>query len=387
MIRVLYISLLLFFLLGASCIEEFQPVIPGADNLIVVEGNILEGTAGAKIALSRSFDFGQNRVQRILDAEVIIRDDQGNSSALSMTDPGIYESDTTELVGVPGRSYQLYVKIPPAIELESEWELLRPSANLENVRVEWEQKEDDIGPTEGVQLYVDTDAENGGASHFRWEYEETWIFRVPYPATGVWNTQTNIPEPFPNSFRPQTCWKTQISSDVFIGSTEGLVGQRIADVPVRFISIRGNELRLRYSILVKQYSIGPDTHEFWRRLKNVTEDLGTLFDPIPTEIKGNVKYLNRDIEVLGYFSADGYQEKRIFIDRADLPMAPIRTGFEECRLDTVDRFDVNSEIITGNVYVEDIYGPFGSLIGFGVTQARCADCRLSGSIERPDFWD
>ncbi|MEL6255855.1 MAG: DUF4249 domain-containing protein, partial [Bacteroidota bacterium] len=374
-------------LLGSSCIEEFQPVIPGADNLIVVEGNILEGTAGAKIALSRSFDFGQNQPTRITDAEVVIRDDQGNSSTLNMTDPGIYESDTTELIGIPGRSYQLYVNIPPAIELESEWELLRPSADLESVRTEWKQVDDEIGPTEGLQIYLDANAENGGASHFRWEYEETWIFRVPYPATGVWNTQTNIPELYPNSFRPQTCWTTQKSTEVFIGSTEGLIGQRIADVPMRFISIRGNELRLRYSILVKQYSIGPDTHEFWRRLKNVTEDLGTLFDPIPTEIEGNIKNLNRDIEVLGYFSADGYEEKRIFIDRADLPMVPIRTGFETCNLDTVDRFDVNSEIIVGNVYVADIYGPFGGLIGFGVTQARCADCRLSGSIERPDFWD
>jgi len=387
MIRVISISLLLIILLGSSCIEEFQPVIPGADNLIVVEGNILEGTAGAKVALSRSFDFGQNQPQRITGAEVVIRDDQGNSSTLTMTDPGIYESDTTELVGIPGRSYQLYIKIGPGTELESEWELLRSSATLENVRTEWEQREDDIGPTEGLQFYLDANAENGAASHFRWEYEETWIFRVPFPATGVWNTQTNIPDLYPNAFRPQTCWKTQTSTEVFIGSTEGLVGERIADVPLRFISTRGNELRLRYSILVKQYSIGPDTHEFWRRLKNVTEDLGTLFDPVPTEIEGNISNLNRDIDVLGYFSADGYQEKRIFIDRADLPMVPIRSGFEECIFDTVDRFDVNTEIISGNVFVEEVFGAFGSSIGFGVTQAKCADCRLNGSIERPDFWD
>ncbi|MEM6800946.1 MAG: DUF4249 domain-containing protein [Bacteroidota bacterium] len=371
-----------------ACIEEFTPVIPGSNNSYVVEANMLEGKGGAKVILSRSIEFGRSTTDPINGATVVIEDDQGNSEQLQMTGPGIYISDTSRFTGIPGRSYQLLIDMPNGEKLESTWQLMPESARLDEPRQKWEEQEDELGLTEGLGFYLDVFANSNTAQHFRWEFEEDWEFRVPFPAAGLWNTQTNLPEFYPNRFRPQICYAHRSSTNILIGSTLGLTTDRIADYPLHFVSIRGNELRIRYSILIRQFSISPETHEFWRRLREVTEEPGSLFDPIPTEIEGNISILNNeDEQVIGYFSADGYQEKIIFIDRRDLPQVPIRTGFESCVFDTVDRFEVNTEIISGKVFVDEVFSVFGSLIGFGMTDPECADCRLNGNIDKPDFWD
>lgn len=375
-------------LLLSSCLEEFTPEVVGTTKGIVVEGNILQGSNGAQVRLTRSFDFDRRTPIPIETASVWIRDDQGNESQLAYTSFGLYVSDTSELKGIPGRSYQLFADVPPSTRLESDWMLMQESAQLENTRFEFEEQQTEDGVTKGVQVYLDAYDPSSETKYYRWEYEETWELRVPYPLAATWDTQTNTAIPIAFNMRPQTCWKHVNSSTINLASTDGLVGDRVAGYPLQYISTTGSQLYIKYSILVKQFSISPETHEFWRRLKAVTEDLGTLFDPVPTEVEGNIKNMSQtDEPIIGFFSADGYQEKRIFIKRSDLPPVGIPTGFSDCVYDTVPRSEVNSNIIQGNLFVQEVYGVFGNLIGFGITQARCADCRLSGSPEKPDFWD
>jgi hypothetical protein len=42
----------------------------------------------------------------------------------------------------------------------------------------------------------------------------------------------------------------------------------------------------RYSTLVRQFAISPNTYNYWQNLKN-TEQLGTLFDAQPSQLVGN----------------------------------------------------------------------------------------------------
>ena len=89
-------------------------------------------------------------------------------------------------------------------------------------------------------------------------------------------------------------------------------------------------------LLIKQYSISEETFRFYEQLKATTEELGTLFDPIPTEVIGNVRNTgNPDETVLGFFSADGYDSQRIFIDKAELNSVFVPDGFQACLTDTL----------------------------------------------------
>ena len=187
---------------------------------------------------------------------------------------------------------------------------------------------------------------------------------------------------------PRTCWRTEFSKDVIILSTEAFEEDRISDFPVRFISTSEPQLYLKTSVLVKQYSLSKETFEYWRNLKRINEDPGGFFDPIPTELIGNITNINDPEEpVLGFFSADGINTKRIFIAREDLPTVPLSTGFESCVYDTLDQFEMGFFVRTQGVYVQDVISITGAVIGYGATSKRCADCTIEGTREKPDFWE
>ena len=68
---------------------------------------------------------------------------------------------------------------------------------------------------------------------------------------------------------------------------------------------------------------------------SLNQNQGALFDPIPYSLTGNIKCVSdRNLPILGYFIVAGASEKRIFIDRSELPeeYRPV-SGFEDCDLE------------------------------------------------------
>ncbi|MEM7369667.1 MAG: DUF4249 domain-containing protein [Bacteroidota bacterium] len=373
-----------------SCIEPFDPEIEGEGETLVVEGQILEGKAGAEVRLSRSFAFSETAPMMVEDARVRITDDVGNEHELiSGGEAGVYLSDTSQLEGVVGRSYQLSIVTPEGEQYESEWALMKKGIAVDELHADFEEPNNGIDSARGMQVYLSAFDPENETKFYRWEYEETWIFAVPLPAVGVWNSQTRMPDLYPPDEIPRICWQTVHSSQIFLGSTIGLSEDRMTNVPIRFISDQDNHLRIKYSILVKQYSISEETYVFYQQLKHTTETLGTLFDPIPGEVRGNIRNVNNSGEsVLGWFSADGFGQDRIFISRSDLPNIPIPSGYAACAADTLaNSLEMGGYIIGGGVYVEDLLDPFGNLIGYIGSRPYCTDCRFFGTTERPEFWE
>ncbi|MEJ7664694.1 MAG: DUF4249 family protein [Hymenobacter sp.] len=52
-----------------------------------------------------------------------------------------------------------------------------------------------------------------------------------------------------------------------------------------------SKLYYLYSILVRQYALTPEEFAYWDKLRKNTENLGTLFDPLPSQLSGNVHRL------------------------------------------------------------------------------------------------
>jgi hypothetical protein len=111
-----------------------------------------------------------------------------------------------------------------------------------------------------------------------------------------------------------TCWQTLESKDIKLGSTIKLSADIIKEVPVNVIDIATNKLYFGYSILVKQYALSREAFEYWTDLAKTTQGTGSLFDPQPSQVTGNIrnKANNKEL-VFGYFSAAVEQKQRIFI--------------------------------------------------------------------------
>ena len=70
---------------------------------------------------------------------------------------------------------------------------------------------------------------------------------------------------------------------------------------------------------MKQYSISQNAYRFLRLVKQQAEISGSIFDPPPATLRGNMLSLdNPDEVVLGYFIAAGETSERIYVDRNDL---------------------------------------------------------------------
>lgn len=383
---------LLFFsvlILLGSCIEPFDPEIEEYSDSLVVEGSILEGKNPATVKLSRSFGFDEQAPVMVTDATVGIRDDQGNETLLQEITEGIYQSDTNQLSGVVGLSYQLFIETEGGESYESSWVEMKKSLPIDELYSKYIQKEEGVSTTQGMQVYLSAHDPERQSKYYRWEYEETWLILVPFPALGIWNRQTSMPEYYSIDEVPGICWQTDSSSTIITHSSEGLTEDRVIDFPIRFISTRGNHLRFKYSILVKQFTMNPEAFEYYQKLKKITQDLGTLSDPIPSEITGNIRNIDRPEEfVIGLFSAEGFSSRRIFIKRQELPAVSILSGLEYCLLDTLSGVgEMNIFYNGGGVFVDEIFDDFGNWIGYSGTERECADCRLSGTLVKPDFWE
>jgi len=79
---------------------------------------------------------------------------------------------------------------------------------------------------------------------------------------------------------------------------------------------KGDErLTVRYSILISQKALTKDASEFWEILKKNTDDLGSIFSPLPSIIRGNITQdQNPEVPVIGQVGLGKVQQRRLFID-------------------------------------------------------------------------
>lgn len=125
-------------------------------------------------------------------------------------------------------------------------------------------------------------------------------------------------------------------------------------------------------------------------MKKNTESLGTIFDPMPSEITGNIRCLTDTAEkIVGYIGASNITEKRTFIDNRDL----IDWAYTDSRCSTQDETDLDPVNLRKFLYppynylpTTPIYSPTGQLLGTYMANPFCVDCTLSGTNIKPSYW-
>lgn len=381
----------------AACIEPYEPEVGEYERTLVVDGIMTDGASPFKIQLSRSFPYSSEENPAIANAQVFIETEQGEKIRLAETNPGIYENDPSVFKGETGKSYRLLITTPEGNQFESDWQQLKPSPSFD-LAVAYQEKLNSNNEVElGAQINLSTADGENNTRFYRWEFEETYEYLLLYPprievkfGNRPGNGLDEILDIPPSDFEGYTCWQTADSKNIMIATTENLAQDVIQDFPLHYIDARTSRLYRRYSILVKQYALSEDYFDYLKKVEEVNETTGSLFDPIPNEFFGNITSSDgRDLPVLGYFAIAGIQEKRIFIERADLPVGLAAPYGPFCASDTLSlNFKtLYQELNKGNYLYDYNYTPFGDIIGYLVTKPSCAKCEASNASNiRPDFW-
>jgi Domain of unknown function (DUF4249) len=175
--------------------------------------------------------------------------------------------------------------------------------------------------------------------------------------------------------------------------------------PILFIaSDKSDRLTLMYSILIKQYSISKDEYDFWNNLKLINENGGDTFGRQPFPVVSNIRNINNPNEkVLGYFQISAEKQKRIFIPfgviaKMQLPFyhnnqcvriekAPSEYGSEFGPKVTFDELYSIFCIKSDYYFIEPMYSvETGLLEKLVFAKPECANCELTGTRTKPDFW-
>ena len=362
----------------STCIYKFDPPSEGYENLLVVEALLSDGDEAFEVRLSRSIPIDKYNFLPEEFAHVSLSDDAGNIVDLFEANPGRYLS-YPDFRAYTGREYQLFIQTADGKQYASESVLLRETPPIDSVYYRYEERvvagsENNVP---GLQIYVTTHDMNNNTWYYRWEYSETWEFRTKYNSTLIWEDgMTKEREEQINQ-----CWKNNESSGVLVNTSKNLNEDIISELPLVFISNETDRLSIKYSILVKQYALSERSYNFWKDLEKINENLGTLFDPQPYVLQGNIHNVSDENDVvLGYFDASAIQQERIFIARGEFPYFAT-PGYPSCK-DTIVSYGLIPAMIRQDFMLVGQV-PMGRYL---LSEEPCIDCRLTGTNIQPDFW-
>lgn len=371
-----------WFAILVGCIEPYDPPT-AADNpdFIVVDGFVNLTTGVATVTIKHSIPLKSDQpASPEPEALVYLYDEQGGTIHLPSAGNGVYT--TSGLALDIEKKYSLYFKTTSQREYQSDFVKFKPTPPIDSVT--WEVRDGFL------EVNVNTHDPTGNSRYYKWNYIETYQYTAPHNSQFML-LPGNKYESRPLSKSIYTCWKSEPEKSVVIGTSSKLTEDRISNKMIRAIKGGTAPISKKYSIEVQQYSITQKEYEYWLDVQKTTESLGGLFDPMPSEVIGNVFSLTDPNErVIGYFSGGEMTTQRIFIDDSELQdLLPPYKYSGGCRLDTLllQNLDLlfNQDRLVNAVYST---GVFPVHIGFTITSPECMDCRLFGGGDtiKPDFW-
>jgi hypothetical protein len=376
--------LIVIVALLAGCREPFEPEIVSSDlNVLVVEGYLdSEGLSSIlDLSYTRSIQNDTGSKPVVLGASIYLESSGGERYALTELGSGSYEfkHDVPE-----NDTYVLRIFVPDGTSYSTI--SLTPLVTPEIIDVGFEKNE------AGVEIFLTTKG-NTDADDFLWTYDETWAFRPPITSQVKYDPAVKDVVLRTPDERTDYCYKTVRNSDLVLETSSRFEDQFVFRQTLNQINKGDERLTVRYSILISQKALTKDASEFWEILKKNTDDLGSIFSPLPSIIRGNITQdQNPEVPVIGQVGLGKVQQRRLFIDinqispwRAEVP------EYDGCILsaDTVLIRDYDSRFRSGvNIPAQPMV-PEGAFnpIGYRYSSLRCVDCTQRGTNVRPDFWE
>jgi Domain of unknown function (DUF4249) len=391
-----------------SCIDPYIPKLNGYESLLVVDGLLTDANSSYTVKLSRTFQEQNSTPPPVSDATVFISDDAGNINNLINGGSGIYKTDSTQFIGIPGRTYVLHIKTSDGEEYESDACLMNPVPAIDSIYFEKDQQliNNETQTQDGISIYLDS-KQGANNQYYRWAYEETWKFKVQDPKKYDYIKTADPDDPI---FMPipdvkEFCWKNRQSDEIMIRSISEGQPKKISKQPIFFIATdESDRLLLQYSILVKQFSISKNEFDFWNNLKQVNETGGDIFARQPYTVLSNIHSIKNPKErVLGFFQVSAVSQQRKYILYRDVALMGLPFYSYPCKTWEYNPGDFATPcmcppptwdivywhlcVIEDYIFIEPKYNEVSDLLlELVFTRPECADCELAGTSKKPDFW-
>ena len=365
-----------------GCKEIYNPDIISPDTgYLVVEGFINSGSSGTTIKLSRTKKLNdRGAVIAENNAKVYVESDKNEVFTLLPYSGGTYAISSLSLN--PVNKYRVKIITANGSEYVSDFTNVKTTPAIDSVA--WKKENG------GIQIFIHSHDETNNTHFYQWKYTETWEFHSTFT-----NALVYITDPITNGIMKvgykfahkgidwsiYQCWQSFSSSNLLLGSTEKLA-KDVVYMPVTFVEKGSIKMAELYSIEVQQFALSAAAYRFYLQMKKNTEQLGSIFDAQPSDMKGNINCTTNPSEiVIGYVEVSQQQSKRIFIARQ-------WNYSNNCQSILIDNNKDSIAKYGGGLlptYPEALSAS-GEIISFNASRTTCVDCTLTGTNVKPSFW-
>lgn len=386
-INTLLIVLLFLLAIGFSCRKPYNPTLISSDqSYLVVDGVINSGTDSTIIYLSRTVKLDSKSFRNPENATIKIESDQNDVYFLQEVIPGKFVAFNLNLP--TDRKYRMHI-FTIGKEYVSDFVENKITPPIDSVYA--------VPLTTGVQFSVSTHDNTNKTRYYRWDYTESWSYQIGEKASTLLYQNGNIVSRSPDSL-VNLCYKfPQHNSSVFLANSENLTRDVISKSPLGYVDGSTGKITNTYELLVSQYALTSDAYKYWTMLKKITEGLGTITDPQPSQPITNIHCITNPAEpVIGYVSVSTIAIKRVFLAGRNLPF--------DVSVLAKDSVSCGGGIIwmqPENTFLSRLYTLMASgdtllvrfetggngATGYSYENAICSDCRLrGGTTVKPAYW-
>ncbi len=372
----------LFTFLNWGCREPFEPEIENVqDGVLVVEGYLDSNGLESILSLSRTAPIGgEESFVPETGAKVSLKSSTGQLIDLIEEKNGqyLFARDIAE-----NQTYVLEILLKNGEKYLSE--PMIPIQTPEILDAGFVRDE------EGVEVFVNTQG-NQEADDFLWTYDETWVFRPEIRTPYIYRPDSKTVELRKDEEKIDLCYKSVANSDLLLETSSRFEDQVVFRQTIKEIPQGDERLMERYSILISQKAIDQKAVEFWETIKRNTDDIGSIFSPLPSIISGNIRLEgSANKPVVGYVSMGVVRQKRIFIDLREVtPWMFNDPAFDDCYVSLepvyIGSARFISEFGTGSVLPARELMEGTTIVAYYTSSRRCSDCTLYADRKRPELW-
>ncbi len=366
---------LIIAFIATACIEEYDPKIITETELLVIDGCIIKGDSLQFVYVSRSTSIDNSYFNAVSGCVVWATNGQGVEFTFEEKDDGEYSAVIPDAYLAYGSQFKITVIIPNGNEYESDYETIYESSAIDSLYYEIESyQSSSVSSNIGLQFYCDLKADETATLNYMWLLEETWETHSPFLIAKILDQETNEVTYFdPATDSLQVCYDTDPVSEIYTASTENLTSNEKKKIPLRYMADTNYKINYNYSILAKQYALSDAAYDYWSQLQVLSSESSGMYETQPSNVTGNICNINNpDEEVLGYFYAASYSEKRLNFK------GPL-TDYNSAHTCSLIAYDVDNPPGYEPVY----FSTTGQ-----IADPVCFNCTLmDGTLTKPDFFE
>lgn len=284
-----------------ACIDQVQLPIRTETPQLVVEGQLTNEAPPYTVRLTYTGKYsgsGQDTIsQYVQGAQVLLGDDQGHTTSFAATAPGRYQSVDSTFRGQVGRAYSLTVVLGDGKRYVTKAEQMPAVPAIDSISA------DVIATTNLAKPYqvaysVSLQDPASEKNYYRWTGYGYTTRQTQGVAccTGCLSTCYN------------NCWIPVSSEQVNIFSDEAINGNPLRKHAVLQIPIYSLFPQL---VEIQQYAMTQANYQFWKLYQQQDTRTGSIFDPLPAPVTGNLVNANVPTDIArGYFAVTSITRQR-----------------------------------------------------------------------------